>query len=204
MRRPLRFGDRRVMFAGVCAAWLLFIVAGLVGLTRYASTPGALAAAPELWPRASEVPRTAGVPTLVMLAHPHCACTRASIHELARLMDQVSQKLAAHVLLVSPKGVGQDWDKTDLWQSAAQIPGVDVLRDPGGVEAARFGAETSGQVVLYDGAGQLLFRGGITSGRGHEGDNVGRQRIVALLAERPAPHDSPVFGCSLTDEGGEP
>ena len=37
----------------------------------------------------------------------------------------------------------------------------------------RFGAETSGQTLLYDRDGRLLFSGGTTGSRGHDGDNAG-------------------------------
>ena len=42
-------------------------------------------------------------------------------------------------------------------------------------------SKTSGQVVVYDAKGALLFSGGITAARGHMGDNAGRDRITALL-----------------------
>ena len=56
-----------------------------------------------------------------------------------------------------------------------------MLRDDDGAEARRFGAETSGQTLLYDEHGALLFSGGITGARGHAGDNAGRASLVALL-----------------------
>ena len=45
--------------------------------------------------------------------------------------------------------------------------------DPGGAEARRFGVATSGHVLLYDTRGDLIFSGGITPGRGEQGDNAG-------------------------------
>jgi len=75
---------------------------------------------------------------------------------------------------------------------------VTVDFDGGGAEAKRFGAETSGAVVLYDRAGRLVFHGGITAARGHEGDSFGQQRIAALLTGARADRtDAPVFGCAL-------
>ena len=43
------------------------------------------------------------------------------------------------------------------------------------------GATTSGHVLLYDAGGVLRFAGGITDGRGHEGDNAGLDAALALL-----------------------
>jgi hypothetical protein len=102
------------------------------------------------------------------------------------------------VLFYKPAGEADAWAKTDLWQSAAALPGVTVLADDDGREAQRFNSTTSGQVVLYDTAGRLLFSGGITGARGHAGDNAGRSAIVALLNRGVAAHkETPVFGCAL-------
>jgi hypothetical protein len=76
-----------------------------------------------------------------------------------------------------------------------------VLRDEGGREGSRFAVGTSGGVVLYDTRGRLLFRGGITAARGHEGDSFGQERIASLLTTGAADRaDAPVFGCALEDE----
>ena len=92
-----------------------------------------------------------------------------------------------------------DWARTDLWNSAQQIPDVDVRIDYQGEMAARFGAQTSGHVVLYDDSGRLVFSGGITAARGHEGDNLGANTIVSLIKGDKSGNDqSPVFGCPLT------
>jgi hypothetical protein len=43
-----------------------------------------------------------------------------------------------------------------------------------------------------------MFTGGITGARGHEGDNVGLSRVLALLGGRSADrNESKVFGCAL-------
>jgi len=34
--------------------------------------------------------------------------------------------------------------------------------------------------MLYDKLGQLVFNGGITSSRGHEGDNEGQDAIIVF------------------------
>lgn len=116
-------------------------------------------------------------------------------------MTRLQGKLEARVLFVTPGGLESDWEKTDLWQSAALIPGVEVIKDEGGEESARFGAHTSGQTLLYDGRGRLLFAGGITPTRSHQGDSVGRQRIISLVEEGAADRgESAVYGCALDDD----
>lgn len=138
---------------------------GLTLLWRYANTSGQGAAPPSQWPVDSGMQLANDRATLVMLTHPHCPCTRASIGELARLMTQAQGRVTAYALFVKPPGSSEDWEKADLWRSAAEIPGVKVVVDDG-VEAQRFGAATSGQTVLYDASGHLLFSGGITAAPG--------------------------------------
>jgi hypothetical protein len=82
------------------------------------------------------------------------------------------------------------------------VTGVRPRRDPGGRETDRFGVKTSGQVLLYGPEGALQFQGGITAGRGHEGDNAGRAALRALLTgARPADTETFVFGCSMHEDG---
>ena len=188
----------RLLGAVAGTSWLLAVAAGLAVLWNYENAPGVPATPPEHWPAGSGLRRVPGVATLVMLLHPRCPCSRASLEELDRLMAHLPGVLIAHVLFVKPAGVPEDWEQTDLWRRAATIPGVSLTRDDGGEEARRFGAATSGQTVVYDGDERLLFSGGITAARGHEGDNAGRTAILSLLATGAAERRStPVFGCSL-------
>ncbi len=136
--------------------------------------------------------------TLVMIAHPRCPCTRATLGELARLMAKAQGRLKTYVLFIRPEGSPVDWEKTDLWAEASAIPGVTVLVDDQGAEAERFQAATSGQNLLYSPEGKLLFSGGITFSRGHEGDNAGSGTILSILNGNEAPQsETPVFGCPL-------
>lgn len=180
--------------------WLAAVSVGVGWLWSYNHAAGAPARPPSQWPEASAIARVAGRHTLVMMAHPKCPCTRASIEELSKLMTTTREQLNAVVIFVTPNKAAAEWQQTDLRASAARIPGVTTLIDAGGREAASFGALTSGQVVLYDAQGQLLFHGGITSSRGHIGDNAGRQAIESLiLGQSSRTGKSKVFGCPLFD-----
>jgi hypothetical protein len=113
-------------------------------------------------------------------------------------MARSQGRVAAHVVFFKPGKFTDDWTQTSLWWSAATIPGVTVHEDLDGGQARLFGAETSGYVLLYDTHGQLLFRGGITGGRGHAGDNAGENALVSLLAGKNVNlKQTPVYGCSL-------
>jgi hypothetical protein len=176
--------------------WLAVIGTGTAMLTAYKGRPGAPAHAPAMWP-ADAMPRASDRHTLVMLAHPRCPCTRASMTELAELMQRVGDRVSARVLFVHPAGTARDWHETDTWRSARAIPNVEVVDDRDGLEAKRFGAETSGETLVYDASGKLVFTGGLTPARGHESESVGRDRIAALVLGSGG--KAPVFGCALHD-----
>jgi hypothetical protein len=180
--------------------WLTAVGVGMEVLRVHDSTPGGNSGIPSNWPTQSHIPRLAGLPTLVMFAHPECPCTRASIGELALLMTHCQNKVDAHVVFLRPAGSGKDWLYTDLWDSAEVIPEVSVAADDMGAEAGNFHVTTSGHVVLYDSCGKLLFSGGITEARGHYGDNEGVSAIMNRLNhEGETVAETPVFGCSLVN-----
>jgi hypothetical protein len=179
------------------ALWLAGIVAALAWIGAYSNQPGVAGQPPGRWPAASRILRVAGRPTLVMFVHPQCPCSRASISELARLLVQDRGLGSVQVVFINPPG-SLDWAQTDLWGQAARVPGVTVVRDQDGVEARRFGAQTSGQTFLYAATGDLLFQGGITISRGHAGDNPGATMLADLLAHNiSAGTNTPTFGCPL-------
>lgn len=182
----------------VLLVWVAVAGVGFATLAFYETEAGDHGAAPDAWPRASGLPVPAERPALVVLAHPQCPCTRATIAELERLMRRVHGRTDAYVLFLQPEERGAEWVESDLWRRAAAIPGVRAVRDPGGHEARRFGAATSGHAVLYDVDGRLRFSGGLTASRGHEGDNEGRAALTRLLTRHDADREAtPVYGCPL-------
>lgn len=200
--RP-RAGRNLVILTSI-TLWLMIIGTGLFVLMAYENTPGVAAKPLGTWPADSRIQRAPEQATLVMLVHPHCPCSRASLGELAILMAQSRGRLTAYVLFLKPAGFTDDWEKTDLWRSAAGIPGVKPIVDDDGIEASRFNATTSGQTFLFNAEGHLLFSGGITVARGHAGDNAGRSAIVSLLNTSVAEQtETPVFGCPLFDENSD-
>jgi hypothetical protein len=185
----------------LAAIWLILVLAGLSILWRYANTPGIAAQSNTSWPGSSLINLNRDGKTLVMFAHPHCPCTRASLGELERLLAQCPDGVTPWVVFYRPSEVSEGWEHSDLWQRATSIPTVHVITDIDGREAKKFGAVTSGQTYVFDGDGDLLFSGGITSSRGHEGDNPGRTAIVELLNHGVMPrNETHVFGCPINHE----
>ncbi len=193
-------GARLLIVAGL-AAWVLTIGAGLAILWAYADTPGRPAAADATWPAGASIARNTHTPVLLLFLHPRCPCSRATIGELARLLAGARTPVATYALFYRPSDAEPGWERTDLWDSAAAIPGVHVMSDERGRQARVFGAFVSGQTLLYGATGSLLFSGGITGARGHEGDNPGRTAVTSMLAgERTDILRTPVFGCYLHAE----
>ena len=195
---PATRRGQRVLLAGAFLVWLLVVTTGLGKLWAYAETPGPAARASAVWPAATRLARDVHRPTLLVFAHPQCPCSRATIGELALLMTHVQDRVMAFVIFYRPLTEEAGWEQTDLWRSAAAIPGVHVVADDNGADAAVFDAATSGQTMLYDAGGRLMFSGGMTGARGHSGDNAGRTALTALINDgRSATSRTPVFGCLL-------
>jgi len=190
--------NRPWILAALVMLWLACAVGGLFVVWAYENGPGTPATAESEWPVNTSLERATDRPTLVLLAHPQCTCTRATLGELAEALARAKSLPKTYVVFLKPSSMPDGWEKTDLWKTAAALPGATVVRDDDGREAERFGAATSGQTMLYDARGSLLFSGGITGARAHAGDNAGRASIVALLNRQPGAHASTnVFGCSL-------
>jgi hypothetical protein len=152
------------------------------------------------WPAAAHVARDTSRFTLVMFLHPQCPCSRASVAELATLMSRSAERLSAKAIFVAPTSAPAGWVDSDLWRQVKSIPGVVASVDQGGADARTFAATASGDVSVYDRDGILVFHGGITESRGHEGDNAGLDAILALVrGEQPAVRRTSVFGCAVND-----
>src|SRR5206468_3960171 len=136
------------------------------------------------WPEDCQVVRRANLPTLLVFAHPQCPCTRATISELERLAAHCVDRLQIVVAFLSLPELGEEWTHSALWDSAAAIPGVELRADRDGAIARQFGIDASGQTLLYDAAGRLVFEGGITGSRGHAGDNEGEDAVVEFVHGR--------------------
>jgi hypothetical protein len=206
-----RLGPRTLLALQVAAVvlWAVAIATGTLFALRYETT------AAETQPVSTDDSldadaggphdddATADRPELVMFVHPRCPCSRASLAELERLMAACDGRLRCRVVFVRPASSAPGWERSELWDRAAGIPGVRAVVDPGGDEARRFAARASGEAFLVLPSGQVAFHGGLTPGRGHEGDNAGRAAVEVIVAGRtPACTETPVYGCGLLGPTG--
>jgi len=194
----LRVLSRPAFSSMLIAVWIASITYGFLCLTRYETKPGAVGIVHSDWPMSSAVPAPTKRFVLVVFIHPQCSCSRATLSELDRLIATSARNVDTYILFERPAGMPSGWERTALWDTAKHISGTHVLTDINGIEARRFGAETSGQTYLYSQAGHLEFSGGITSMRGHYGDSAGRFAILSALAGHDSSyHSTHVFGCAL-------
>lgn len=192
-----RRGVHHLAAAGL-VLWGIVTMIGFAAMLAYANTSGPVAESPTVWPSDTRLQRNVARANLVVLVHPRCPCSRATLTELAEIMRPCRGLVTAHVLFLKPSQFSDEWATTDLWDSAAAMSDVRVMTDEDGLEARRFGATTSGHVALFATDGRRLFQGGITVSRGHQGDNVGRRTVIDLLIGATAPEtEQAVFGCPL-------
>lgn len=184
--------------------WLSLAVLGMSRLWDYGSAPGEPGSAPASWPTEAGLALEPGLPNLLVFAHPQCPCTRASLRELERLLPRLAGPLSARVLFCVPPGSPPGFSDGALWEQAVALPGVVTCRDVDGRLAERFGAVSSGQVLVYDVAGALAYAGGLTGTRGHEGDNAGARAVLAALRGESAGPGTPALGCALLAPAAEP
>ncbi|HVW19660.1 MAG TPA: hypothetical protein VHC86_00450 [Opitutaceae bacterium] len=189
-RRPLAFT------LGVLL-WAASLLTAFGALTRYGNRPGAAGKPLRPSEPASLLGayRREGRPLLVMVVHPRCPCTDASLDEMGELLARAQG--ACDAVLVRYQAAG--WPAPPRSQTLAgrRVP---VLSDPEGRLAVRLGAETSGHCLLIDAQGQVRFEGGITPSRGHRGSAPGQDAILAVLhGEGAGVAAAPVFGCSLAN-----
>lgn len=187
------------MLVAAVAIWIGTVATMVRAIRRFETTPGRAASALPLWP-AKGIPLAAGRWTLVMLVHPHCSCSRASVRELQAILEKAPPSLRSYVLVYRPSDFPAGWERTDVVEAAQRLPRTQVMVDTDGQEAKRFGGFTSGQTFLYDGDGRLRFSGGITSLRGHAGANRGSADVIRIVRSELESSHHPVFGCAIRQQ----
>jgi hypothetical protein len=199
-----RMSRRRTMGLGAgIVLWLSCIVIGFCALQRYAAKAG-----PSRPPQNAEeffaAHRTSHRPLLVMMVHPRCPCSDASLAELGDLLARSHGGCDALLLQYHPGEDSPDWSR-DVSPRVLGGVHVPVVLDRGGKLAATLGAGTSGHVVFADAKGDMRFTGGLTTSRGHRGRAPGQDAILEVLGGgEPTITAAPVYGCALTPECAAP
>jgi hypothetical protein len=169
--------------------WAGLVAGGIHAMYQHETASGARLEAPAQWPAATSLVRGTPRFSIIMFVHPECPCTRASLIELEALTTR-AHDYAITIVFSAPDG--------EMWSRASRIAGAKLVADADGREARRFGAATSGHVVVYE-RDVLRFAGGITGSRGHAGFNGGRRAVEQILAGDAGETTRPVFGCAFTE-----
>lgn len=196
----------RAAWLAILFCWISALAAIWVWMFKYEFyvLPPAAAYSQTTWPSDTTLQLDRASPTMLLFLHPKCPCTRASVRELEKLLTGAglpSDRLPRLLVVARcPPSASDTWHNTDILRNALKLPHAQLIRDPGGRETSRFGAVSSGTVMLFDPEGQRRFAGGVTASRGQEGDNVGIERLRTILAIKqttPRVLSMPAFGCKL-------
>jgi hypothetical protein len=176
----------------------IFTIYGFHELMLYSGSPGKSSTILGAWPSSSKLSRPKH-DHIVMFIHPGCSCSKASVSELSRLMSKASD-LTVQVVVMKSAKLEKLFDKNPLIEAVKKIPRTKIIYDQDGIEANLFHAETSGLTNLYNKKAELVFTGGLTMARGHEGGSEGKDAILSYLQGQQAKKSSLVFGCNIFNE----
>lgn len=141
----------------------IFCVAGLEKSHAEESTQQLSA-----WPLRSTLYHKAGQRQFVVFVDPHVLRAYTTIHKASQL--RATSGVTGIVCLVGPPDASDRWFDSVL-TGALKSSGLAVMHDRGGVEAALFGAETSGVCLGYDASGRLRYRGDLAPALHEPDDN---------------------------------
>lgn len=118
---------------------------------------------------------------------------------LPRSVRGYETKVRVEVFFEAYRGLEEPREESEAWLRAKAWDWANVRVGDGRREAERLGVKTSGQVLVYDSTGALLFSGGVTRGRGERGESKGATSLRALLTQAAVTDaiSSPVYGCEL-------
>lgn len=183
---------------------VLAAVVGWYQLFLFSSTPGQQLAAPAQLPAQLSAdwpaPALSQFPLLLVFIHPQCSCTHATLDQLDRILDHPGNATPVRIVLAVYQSRKLDRSpvlaefKPATWLHQP----FHLMADTDGALARRFGAATSGEIVLYAADGRLLFQGGITPERAQAGDSATADALRnALLKGTPQSGRARVFGCPI-------
>jgi hypothetical protein len=188
---------KKTLFVFGLTLWFAAAAWGMKWMSDYSLTPGEAGFPAAAWPT-GEIRRGEGLHTLVVGLHPECPCSRATLAELDRVLLEAGEALEVIVIFDDTNPLAPARNSV-LYRQATQLPRTRVTCVTSVTELERFDFRTSGETRLYRPDGTLVFRGGITASRGHEGENAGTAAVVThARAELCGTSATPVFGCALS------
>ena len=129
--------------------WSIASVGGWAWTTRYefATHPDNNLRRAEQWPTASRLALAEDRQTLLFFIHSRCPCTRASVHELERVLTGtgLSESQLPKLIVVAslPPDASNKWARHRHFTPDLHAASRGNILDVGGTESSRFGATTS-------------------------------------------------------------
>lgn len=179
---------------GTCLVWLGASLLVFGFLYRHTYQPSKI----PMLPASDEAIGASAQFRIKIFAHPYCPCTRASLEQFGESAARFPAGAQPEIIFVTAGLAESEIANSPLVLRARELPRAQVRFDATGDEAKRFGVSISGEVLAFDPGGRLVFRGGITPGRGHQGTSTGQAELENIVHGRsPGPCATPVFGCHL-------
>ncbi len=180
-------------------SWLLLLPAAICVQLRYDSLPGIAAVPKTAWPAASKIKYSTITNTLVMVLHPRCPCSRASVQQVASMMNTTNPPKCIF-LFYTPSIFAKGWEKTDIWNQASEIPDSVLISDIDGRETKTSEHPHPDRPTFFDRQGFLRYSGGLTEGRGHQGECRNLEAAIKALNDSHKPTTfGAVYGCPVVD-----
>ena len=183
--------SRLVLSSSLIVVWVVALVVGVDASMRYEATPGASSL-----PKGEVEVDKRKEWSCVIVAHPNCPCTKVSLLALRDVAAKSPNIMSVQVVFVGRRPE----EASPSMRIAAQIGCATVKWLDPKVAAERYGARTSGQVLVYRRSGELVFHGGITPGRGVDKPRFAHELFDSIFAGRPIVDTYPVFGCPLKED----
>ena len=137
--------------------------------------------------------------TLILFYHPHCVCTRATVHNLQSVTAATNKHLNSIAIAYQPVISDPRWIHSSTSRDLKKA-GFRVFADLDGKCCRELGVYTSGHVLVYDEQGKLVFNGGVTQSRGHEGScNACDDLVKSIENADENIFVWPVFGCAILE-----
>lgn len=124
----------------------------------------------------------------VMLVHPDCPCTEASLNLYLNAVNKTKSPLKTLIVIPGPSRSSRNITL------ARTIPNSQLKFLSAEDISKQYGISTSGHLLVWNGQ-KLVFSGGVTDARGEEVAAGAFDELTAVLGSTKAAGETPVFGC---------
>lgn len=177
--------------------WIAVCLSILYLLAEYSSLKGVRGINPNKFPVEGNINFIEDKFNLLFFVHPKCPCTLASFNELKKITSRISKPYVTKVIFSIPEGFSNDWAKESrLYKNASFLGEKNLVLDKDEFNSKLFNIKTSGHLLIYNSKRELIYSGGVTGSRAHEGDNLYSDNALKAI-ETNSSQEGEVFGCPV-------